>query len=90
MGFGKPLRIFLEELRESSGTVSYRSLDPSKSSMGGATEIAYAQAVRPAMNKCSAVRAFVIRFLMHEKGPSTAPTSGKACKRVAMLEPLTW
>ncbi len=41
MGFGKPLRIFMKELSEPSGTVSYRSLDPGESSMGGATEIAY-------------------------------------------------
>ena len=45
MGFGKPLCIFMKELGESSGTASYRSFDPGESSMGGAAEIAYTQAV---------------------------------------------
>jgi len=71
MGFGKPLLIFMEELRESSGTVSNRSLDPGKSGMGAAAEVAYTQAVRPDMNKRPTICAFRNGSSMHPEVTST-------------------
>ena len=67
MGFGEPLCVFMEELGESSRSVSDRSLGPGKSNVGNGAKVAYGQAVRLTVNVYSTVCALAVGCLMNPK-----------------------